>query len=125
MWRALGLALVACLLLPAPAHALPWEPDLTYALERWERVVGYVPCDGDVEVRAHRFRNSALAHAHDCAVHWNADKLKRIQRDDRAHPGWICTLRAHEVGHLAGRGHSDNPRSIMAPVQTRVYERWC
>jgi hypothetical protein len=30
----------------------------------------------------------------------------------------LCVL-AHEYGHLAGRRHSPNPRSIMYPVLTR------
>lgn len=118
MWRALGLALVACLYLAAPAHA-----DIDYVVERWERVVGYRPCHGDIDEAAHRFRTSAWAHVHvgDCAVHWNADKLSLIRALGAE---WVCSIRAHEVGHLAGWDHSDNERSIMAPILRRPY-RWC
>jgi hypothetical protein len=35
-----------------------------------------------------------------------------------AHAAWwrLCATMLHEWGHLAGRGHSHNPRSIMWPT---------
>jgi len=32
-----------------------------------------------------------------------------------------CTILTHEFGHLAGLGHSDNPRSVMYP-QPALYQ---
>ena len=34
---------------------------------------------------------------------------------------WFCTVVVHEYGHLAGRSHSTNPRSVMFPFLRRVY----
>ena len=35
----------------------------------------------------------------------------------------ICTTIVHEWGHLAGRGHAANPRSVMYPEQRQTYWR--
>jgi hypothetical protein len=32
-----------------------------------------------------------------------------------------CHVTVHEEGHLAGRQHSSNPRSVMYPYPARIY----
>lgn len=43
-----------------------------------------------------------------CVVHMRAD-----QPNDWP---WFCTIMIHEVGHLAGQHHVDNPNSVMSPT---------
>ena len=43
-------------------------------------------------------------------------------------PASVCTTIVHEWGHLDGREHSTNPRSVMYPEQLQPYwrcrDRW-
>jgi len=43
-------------------------------------------------------------------------------------PASLCTTIVHEWGHLAGRGHSTNPRSVLYSRQLQPYwrcrDRW-
>jgi Matrixin len=51
---------------------------------------------------------SGWAFPGDCTIH-----LSRAQQWVAYQP--LCEVVLHEAGHVAGRGHSQNPRSIMYP----------
>lgn len=52
-----------------------------------------------------------------CTVVYNADTFDDVHFGAAAYR-WpmFCTLTVHEFGHLAGLGHSTDPRSVMYPV---------
>lgn len=118
-WFTLALALLA----PASAHALTYRAtvnalavaDVT-ANEYWTSDA----CDGRVVV--HLMKQSELmrlrAAAGDPYVVARADAqpstcLIRLAYDVMESRTDLCSILTHERGHLHGRGHSTDPRSIM------------
>ena len=79
------------------------------------------PCGGVVGTTKASLPGSLYAHASwswGSAPHFT-DCLIRFSSDHSF--SWLefCTIMVHEYGHLAGREHSDNPRSVMYPVYAR------
>jgi hypothetical protein len=127
--RYLLLALVALAFLPSAAHAegafadlpVPAADSLTgtahaLAVARW----GLDPCGGQVAVSWAHMGDGINARSqwmsvdiHDpstysqCSITYNLDI------------GWdwpkLCTVIEHELGHLAGHEHVNNPHDVMSP----------
>src|SRR5215207_157132 len=126
--RLLACAALALALVPATAHAEGLLPDLpvpaaaplmatgqTLATARW----GVDPCGGQVAVSWSHMGpginarsqwmsidiNDASSYT-ECAITYNLD----VDWD------WpkLCTVIEHELGHLAGRQHVNDPRDVMS-----------
>jgi hypothetical protein len=78
-------------------------------LASWGRLAGLNP-DRSAGMAAEAFPGT-------CAVVYNADVFDSANFGAVAYR-WpmFCTLTVHEFGHLAGLGHSTDPRSIMYPI---------
>jgi hypothetical protein len=100
------------------------------AFERAEAIAraawGSMPCDGDVTVRwapLDRDTNAVSTwaefgdggEAFDCRVTFNERDQWSFAR--------FCTILTHEYGHLHGRGHSDDPDSVMYARYVSPYRR--
>jgi hypothetical protein len=92
---------------------------LAVALVIAQQVFGPAPCGTPVVEQA-RFADPAVMAGADpvgCRIllnrRWYAD-MPRAMR---------CTLVLHEYGHLTGRGHSDDPDSVMYADYVRPDER--
>ncbi len=104
----LFIALVA--LVPATASAATFGPAGTErGLKLAERAFGVPACGRPVVAYASFAGPHLLSGADEerCRILINADLAKDMPRD------MVCTLVAHEWGHLAGRSHSKDRRSIM------------
>lgn len=130
----LPLALVALLLaLPSAAHA-DWRVDRAAQIAR---IVWHHPCVDRMRITWAPFDDRAgeavqtgsLTADGDCEL---ADPVVTLNSLDPSLRDWepFCDTVLHEAGHLAGRGHSDNPDSIMFPVRVAVHmqgngrDRW-
>lgn len=72
---------------------------------------------GCATVNQHPFPlpRSVLGEAYGCIILYNSRRSW--------YWGKFCTTAIHEWGHLAGRGHSSNPRSVMYYRFTHVDRR--
>ncbi len=84
------------------------------------------PCSGSVRVRFWRLRSDTLGVAKWDGM-WDIPSDQRtgcevVLNSRKAWP-WttLCTTVVHEYGHLAGRGHSDRPGSVMDPRYQRPF----
>lgn len=117
---AVGFVLLA---VPSSASA-GWKIDRATAIaaQVWKS-----PCGGQVTLRwaeppAGLEWNGAWAYPEACVIEFNL----------RVHLDWprFCHIMIHEYGHLAGAGHSTNPRSVMAdqlhtePRRVRTVDGW-
>lgn len=103
-----GLLLGVVLLAGWPAGAdAGWRVDRATAIA--ERVWGV--CPGTLQIRFET-PDDAWGDAHGWA--WQGDCTVRINSWMGA-TYWepFCTTVLHETGHVAGLGHSDNPKSVM------------
>jgi len=124
----------------APRDVEGYSPDLREgsraAFIRWERVGGiparfiFVPDSADADVMVRWIERFPLRRAGQADIRWN-------------HAGWIVkgsltlathtsdglplpqdavyTVALHEIGHLLGLGHSDDPQDVMYPT-TSVHD---
>lgn len=122
MTRALRVAVACCLMLvfaaSASAASFPVaSPEFVSAVQVAERQWGGLPCGGriafgwrdeDPDVNATSYWYPGYT---DCEVVFNR----------RANMSWtkFCTIMAHELGHLHGRGHSGDPDDLMSPFYSR------
>ena len=117
MARWLSVAVVAgTLIVPATAAAASPPPPLTL-----ERIIQMAdtrwgsPCDGRVSLSF-----SDLSPG-DVGISWPDECRVEITRALLGRKVSLCLIVMHEWGHLAGRDHSNDPRSIMNPVPSMVY----
>lgn len=116
--------LAAFAVAPAAAHAGPVFDSGAFAEKRWEAIVGYRPCGGLIIYRFEELPAGRVAQAtfyrradrEEFGVVCRVDLAERYRAHLYARPALLCSVMLHEIGHLAGRAHSDNPRSIMFPT---------
>jgi hypothetical protein len=132
---AVALALLApALLTPAPSHGAVAQPAAAFAVgsEPFNRAVaiaeaqwGRRPCGGHVSyswdvlpelTNGHATWLNPVAPYADPSLNRNC----RIVFNAVASFDWpmFCTVVAHEMGHLLGLRHAEDPRSLMAPLYT-------
>lgn len=128
--RTLVCLIVALAAAVAPAHAATSRTQVAIqvATAKWG-----VPCAGDV---VYGWGATTAPNAGEASWQFFADRPAfffncRIVIDQTRAQQWrdksfatYCSILTHEVGHLAGQDHSENPRSIMAAVIT-VQWRHC
>lgn len=110
-----GTLLLAGSLLATPAHAAFAHADsyieLGASLPIARQIVPDSPCRDreQVEFRDHLWNTDWLGFAYDrgCAV--------ALRRDLITNPPLLCTVLAHEFGHLGGLAHDPEPGSLMHP----------
>jgi hypothetical protein len=106
---------------PAVANAGLVYDSAAFSEKRWERIVDFRPCGGQI---TYSFRTLPSDRAGQAILYKRADREQfglvcRVELAERYrkylydNPQIACTLILHEVGHLTGRGHNNNPRSIM------------
>lgn len=112
---ALG-ALAAVAVLPAPAGASRvtfdrWDVGLRAAYHYWG---GPPPC-GTPRFEHHATRVDAEAWVTGDLTHPETMKcvIHLSERAERQDPGLACATVTHEVGHLRGLDHSENPLDVM------------
>lgn len=102
-------------LLASAAIALPGGPvgDAQRIAERT------FPVDCPVQIEVRRLPGMVIGHA------FRQGDYCRITLHPAARWSWriLCTTVVHEYGHLAGREHSRNRRSVMYPVVVRTFWR--
>jgi hypothetical protein len=121
-WALLHLGALFCALLTASLAQATFPSDR--ALERATAVAQRVweaPCGDHVRVRMAPLPGPTVGRAE-----WNHERTRcRVTLDAQHRWSWraLCTAMVHEFGHLAGREHSPNPRSVMYPTLTRTFWR--
>ncbi len=117
---------------PRAADAAGPGPDARFpvggpSLEAAQRIAhahwGGVPCAGTVEIRWAQLDGdtNATASWRNPTDAWNnpAENFDcTVELNSGMEYDWpkLCTVVAHELGHLLGRRHADDPRDLMAPV---------
>jgi hypothetical protein len=121
--RRIILVLAAVMAFPAAAHAGAVLDAGALSEDRWEAIVDYRPCGGQIIYRFEELDPGRIGRAvfYDRAAREEFGVVCRVELAERhrrflyARPALLCSVVLHEVGHLSGRGHSDNPRSVMFP----------
>lgn len=91
-----------------------WEPYLGHCVDSGIEIYGYDELERPEERDAYAFVPERGA----CAIYFNVDERRNYRRS------WFCSLMVHEMGHVAGFGHSPDPHDIMnGPGE--VYWRKC
>lgn len=119
-----ALAVMAAMAFPAAAHAGPALDSGAFSEDRWEAIVGFRPCGGQITYRFMELPEGRIAQSefHNRAARERLRLVCRVDLAERyrdylyARPALLCSIVLHEVGHLSGRPHSGNPRSVMFPV---------
>lgn len=117
MRRALVL-LLALTLLAAPATAQAgWKLDRSLAVAQ----AVWSPTCGQMRVAYENPANAGLPEAA-AGWAWEGDCTIRLPLGASYEFEQLCTIVVHEAGHVAGRGHSSNPRSVMyaEPLVTKT-----
>jgi hypothetical protein len=118
--RARTLALLAAMALTGPAHATAAPPTplhraVTIADARWPDS----PCHGHERLQLTATDDGSQAAGEDmygfavpdtCTVYLNWARVRPLSMRLK------CRLLMHEFGHLAGREHREDPRSVMFPA---------
>lgn len=112
MRRTISLALAALAITAPAAEAADWEDQLAVAIATR---VWSPPCPDGIQVRwgypvEVDLDWMGIAEAYRCQV-WLNPEVPELRAF-----GPRCTVILHEVGHVSGFGHSDNPRSVMRPM---------
>ena len=108
--RLIGLTLALLLVLAAPARA-GWKIDRALAVAQ----IVWHPACGQLRVS---FERPPADVAEAAGWAWSGDCTIRVnsQGSHRAFEPFCQTV-LHEAGHVAGMGHSSNPRSVMYPYR--------
>ena len=119
------------------------ERSVRRAFSRWERV-GAIPVSfrtirdsARAEVHVHWIRSFAMNRSGQAEVFWDGGGwIRKATLTLATHdvhgraigPDVLYTVALHEIGHLLGLGHSDDPGDLMYPVTTvsdlTARDRW-
>jgi hypothetical protein len=123
--------LAAFAVAPATAQAGAVYDSGAFAEDRWEQIAGFRPCGGQI---VYRFKDLPASRGGQAILYRRAvreefglvcrvelaESLRSRLYGDRE---LLCTLVLHEVGHLTGRRHNRNPRSVMYGGPLEIDER--
>jgi hypothetical protein len=128
----IALVVVLCFgALPTTAQAGLVFNSGTFSEKRWERIVNFRPCGGEITYRFKTLPSDRIAQAvlykrnarERFGVVCRVELAERYRKYLYDRPQYTCSVVLHEVGHLAGKDHNNNPRSIMfgggAPTDAR------
>jgi len=120
----LTAALLSLCLAPAAVNAAPFTPELNFAyrlaVEHWGEPTGCITVDAEIVPdafgKANEFRGWATMPAPGEQTNCILDIIRELAKP--SYFGAACAVIFHEVGHLTGHDHSNDPHSIMYPEVT-------